>query len=426
MTDAGATAPPVEGGLDEPAELEPEQGSLALASPEDTHGRAEWEEAAAAVLRKARRLTDEDEDAQVWQKLTRPTLDGIGVTPLGTRDLLDDLQTSGRPTRGGAWDIRAHLGVVDAKAAHEEAMTDLENGVTSLWLRLEPDADLDTLLEGVFLDLAPVVLDAPTDPMAAAMALLTRAEDIELHPATNLGIPAEKVTAAAAGLAYGNGVLGFVVDATTVHDRGASDVQELAHSMHVAATYLRSLTGDGIMLEDAAALVEFRYAATDEQFPTIAKLRAARRLWARVLELSGAPAGSTTPDAPARSHEPADDERLRPVGQHAAHHRGGVRGGRRGRRRGHRAAVRQPARPSGRLRPPDRPQHQLAAHLRVPSRPGRRPGRWLVRRGEAHRRPRRRRVGAVRAAGRAARTWRRWSRRPRPSATSRSPPGAGR
>jgi methylmalonyl-CoA mutase len=34
--------------------------------------------------------------------------------------------------------------------------------------------------------------------------------------------------------------------------------------------------------------VEFRYAATDEQFPTIAKLRAARRLWARVLELSEA------------------------------------------------------------------------------------------------------------------------------------------
>ena len=34
--------------------------------------------------------------------------------------------------------------------------------------------------------------------------------------------------------------------------------------------------------------MEFRYAATDEQFPTIAKLRAARRLWGRVLELSGA------------------------------------------------------------------------------------------------------------------------------------------
>jgi methylmalonyl-CoA mutase len=42
---------------------------------------------------------------------------------------------------------------------------------------------------------------------------------------------------------------------------------------------------------EAAALVEFRYAATDDQFLTIAKLRAARRLWARVLELSGVPEG---------------------------------------------------------------------------------------------------------------------------------------
>ena len=58
----------VEGGLDEPAELEPEQGSLDLASPEDAHGRAEWEKAAAAVLRKAGRLAaDDPDDGRVGQ-----------------------------------------------------------------------------------------------------------------------------------------------------------------------------------------------------------------------------------------------------------------------------------------------------------------------------------------------------------------------
>ena len=83
------------------------------------------------------------------------------------------------------------------------------------------------------------------------------------------------------------GVRVFVVDATEVHDRGASDVQELAHSLAVGAHYLRSLTDAGFDLDEAAKIVEFRYAATDEQFTTIAKLRAARRLWGRVLELSG-------------------------------------------------------------------------------------------------------------------------------------------
>ncbi len=53
-------------------------------------------------------------------------------------------------------------------------------------------------------------------------------------------------------------------------------------------TALRTLVDAGFSAADAAALIEFRYAVTDEQFPSIAKLRAARRLWARVLELSGA------------------------------------------------------------------------------------------------------------------------------------------
>ncbi len=166
-------------------------------------------------------------------------------------------------------------------------MTDLENGVTSLWLRLPADADLDTLLDGVFLDLAPVVLDATDDALGAARSFLAHAEDVELHEATNLGIPASEASFEAATLAGGAGVLAFVVDATAVHDRGASDVQELAYSMQVATAYLRSLTEQGVSGEDAAKLVEFRYAATDEQFPTIAKLRAARQLWARVQTLSG-------------------------------------------------------------------------------------------------------------------------------------------
>ena len=34
--------------------------------------------------------------------------------------------------------------------------------------------------------------------------------------------------------------------------------------MHVAAAYLRALTAAGVTVDDAAALVEFRYAATDE------------------------------------------------------------------------------------------------------------------------------------------------------------------
>jgi methylmalonyl-CoA mutase len=274
----------VEGGLAEPEELEPEQGTLDLAAPEDRHDRAEWEAAAAAVLRRARRLGEADPDDLVWERLTRTTLEGIGITPLGTPEHLDGLVSAGRPTRVGEWDIRSHLVVTDATADNQALLTDLEGGVTSLWLEAPPDTRWASLLEGVLLDLAPVVLETTE---AGARSFLEYAAGRDLHPRTNLGQPAAAAGRELAELAWQTGVRVFVVDATEVHDRGATDVQELAHSMAVGATYLRTLTGFGFDLDEAAAIVEFRYAATDDQFTTIAKLRAARRLWSRVLELSG-------------------------------------------------------------------------------------------------------------------------------------------
>ena len=274
----------VEGGLAEPEELEPDQGTLDLSAPEDQHGRVEWEAAAAAVLRKARRLADDDPDDRVWDALTRETLDGIGITPLGTPDLLDGLVTVGRPIRPAAWDIRSHLAVSDAKTDNETLLTDLEGGVTSLWLEVPDDIEWSVLLDQVLLDLAPVVLETTE---AGARAFLEYAEGRELHPRTNLGIDARRATRDLADQAWQSGIRVFVVDASEVHDLGASDVQELAHSLAVGAQYLRGLTGAGFDLDEAAKIVEFRYAATDEQFTTIAKLRAARRLWGRVLELSG-------------------------------------------------------------------------------------------------------------------------------------------
>jgi methylmalonyl-CoA mutase len=277
---------------------------LNLAQPEDDHVVAEWEAAAAAVLRKTRRLTDEDDDALVWDKLGRTTLDGIAVTPLGTPTDLEGLVTAGRPTRAGAWDIRSHVSDPDAKLANESVLADLDGGVTSLWIQAGADADLATVLDQVMLDLAPVVLDAPTAPLSAARALLALIAEkgVEPHPGTNLGVdPIGAVhrglreelgwqddLVAVARVAEELGVLGVVVDATAAHDLGASDAQELGYGLAVGAAYLRVLTAAGLSVVGAARLIEFRFAATDEQFPTIAKLRAARRLWARVLELSGA------------------------------------------------------------------------------------------------------------------------------------------
>lgn len=270
------------------------------------HDQAEWEKATAAVLRKTRRLAEDAPDADVWDILSTTTLDGLSISPLGTSSLTADLPEIGLPgeapyTRGSGtadpelegWDVRGWFTDPATKAA--DITAELENGANSLWLTVGERgvaADrLAELLEPVFLDLAPVVLDAPSDPVGAAVAFLAVCRDkgVTPHPLTNLGASGTDLDAVVrvATLAKEAGVRGVIVDAARLHERGASDVQELAWSMMVAVTYLRALEAAGFTSDEAAGQLEFRYAATDEQFPTIAKLRAARALWNRVGEISG-------------------------------------------------------------------------------------------------------------------------------------------
>ncbi|MGI9155973.1 MAG: methylmalonyl-CoA mutase family protein [Marmoricola sp.] len=307
--------------LGDPKDLEPPQGTLELADAERSYDLSDWEAAAAAVLRKTGRLGEADADSAVWKALTRTTLDGIEVAPLGSTALVQELPDPGLPgtapyTRGrtlsrseNGWDVRAVFADRDVEATAAAVLTDLENGVTSLWLQLGesglPLDGLGTVLADVLLDTAPVVLETDGDPVGSAEALVAVLKDQGATPAEGTNLGADPIGAAArrgqqvsadevqqvvsrvAELAVEAGTLALVVDGTAVHDLGASDAQELGWSLAVGAAYLRVLVAAGHDVADAAGLLEFRYAATDEQFPTIAKLRAARRLWDRVLELSG-------------------------------------------------------------------------------------------------------------------------------------------
>jgi methylmalonyl-CoA mutase len=285
------------------------------------YSREAWEKATAAVLRKTRRLSDDAPDSDAWSVLTTTTLDGIDVTPLGTPDVTTSepgLPGQAPFTRGSTatreldgWDNRAWFADPDAQRTAADVTTDLENGINSLWLSLgtggTPIGALADVLEPVFLDLAAVVLDAPHEPLEAARAFAAVVEDKGVAPAPGTTVGVDPIGALlrgngvtdldivteAAAVAERIGCRAVTVDATAAHDAGASDAQELAWSLAVGAAYLRVLVADGRDVAAAADLIDFRYAATDQQFPTIAKLRAARRLWHRVLELSGvdAPAG---------------------------------------------------------------------------------------------------------------------------------------
>ncbi|MEU4033757.1 methylmalonyl-CoA mutase family protein [Streptomyces collinus] len=291
----------------------PDDGlSLAAEFPDATH--EQWQRLVEGVLRKSGKEVSGEaaEDA-----LSTTLEDGLRTRPLYTaRDGAPDpglpgfapYLRGGRPegNTAGGWDVRQrHAALTDGAV-----LGDLENGVTSLWLVLGeggiPVADLPRALDGVYLDLAPVVLDAGPDTEAAAAVLLRLYEEKGVDPKTvrgNLGAdplgyqartgtPQEFAPVAALAARCAEqypGLRALTVDALPYHEAGGSAAQELGASLATGVAYLRELTGAGLTVEAACAQLEFRYAATADQFLTIAKLRAARRLWGRVAEVSGAP-----------------------------------------------------------------------------------------------------------------------------------------
>jgi len=69
-----------------------------------------------------------------------------------------------------------------------------------------------------------------------------------------------------------------------LREAGATAVQEIAFTLANGCAYLAALANAGLDSEQAASRFSFFFAAHNDFFEEVAKFRAARRLWARVLE----------------------------------------------------------------------------------------------------------------------------------------------
>ena len=80
------------------------------------------------------------------------------------------------------------------------------------------------------------------------------------------------------------------IRADRLHDAGATAVQQLAFAIAEAVDRIVAAANTGTVVGEATARIEFVFAVGSTYFVEIAKLRAARLLWAAVLEAFGAPA----------------------------------------------------------------------------------------------------------------------------------------
>ena len=297
-------------------------------APDPVPEYAAWRKGVAGVLAKARRVEAAELPAEPEHLLDETTYDGLTIAPLYTRR--DELPEQPLPgafpfVRGGSatrdpqrgWFVAAFAGSADAAATNRTILSWLENGVSAVSLGVGAEgvanADIPTALTGLLFELAPLTLVAGADVDAAAAQVFTVLDGYQLAERAQIqvGLGAAPLTSAFAGaadididqavalatraIARPETVRAITVDGTAFHNAGAADAQELGASVAAGLAYLRALTAAGVDIADAFGQLEFRFAATDDQFATIAKFRAARRLWARVAQVCGAPAFGAAP-----------------------------------------------------------------------------------------------------------------------------------
>lgn len=295
-----------------------------------------------------RTLAEESlQGAPFEKKLVTHTYESIDVQPIYTsRDRPEEPDSEGFPglaplVRGSrplgsvsGWDLRQEFAHPDLKIANGEILDDLAGGVTSLLLRfdgaaregLDPDDDaaeqagsdgltvyhvddLGEALEGVELALVGVALDAGASflPAAAILAALWQHRNIpadHAQGAFNADPLAVLATRGTLPVATADALLqmaelaqwtaenyphvtAVAVSSTPYHHAGATAAQDIAFAAATGVQYLRSMTEAGMEIDTAARQMVFRMGVGTHHFLSIAKLRAARRVWSRVLQACG-------------------------------------------------------------------------------------------------------------------------------------------
>ncbi len=239
-------------------------------------------------------------------------IEGVEIAPLYTAA---NAQTGAPLARGPQdaerpFDLRAPILARDAASARSAILDALENGAASVLIDLTASpagADaLAEMLDGVLTDVAPIALRAGAQGAEAAERLSAA---VKASPAAPLALHLDPIGArlesgasadvgdwarrAARLSALHPRASLFLADGAAAHERGATPAFELAFALSGALAYAKALVEAGLPMEDAFARIVLALAVDQRPLIGIAKLRAARRLWARVAQACG----STAPAA---------------------------------------------------------------------------------------------------------------------------------
>jgi methylmalonyl-CoA mutase len=269
-----------------------------------------------------RALVEASLKGRPFETLRSRSADGIVIEPVYGRTHDAPALPAG-PAReaAGSWTLVQRADMPDLAAANTQMLDDLTNGATGIALvipgsvtagahgvAISDARSVERVFDGVELDFISLRLDGGRNGRDLALLVLDEYKrrlldlsrcrlDLGLDPfgalALNGRIVNRKELASRAGgmfakarkLDHKGGV--FCADARVHHGAGCSEAQELALALATGVDYLRLLEEAGIDPAISAPQTSMLLTADADQFLTIAKLRAARLLWARMLEASG-------------------------------------------------------------------------------------------------------------------------------------------
>lgn len=247
------------------------------------------------------------------KKLVWRTNEGFNVQPMYRAEDIADLKTTDslpgeypyvRGTRTeNDWLTRQEIIAENAVDANKKAIEVLSKGVTSLGFKVKNAEDVATLLNGI--DLATVEINinscikCATEVAKALVAVVKSAGatesfkgSIDFNPwrkALKHGIeyPGDIAKAAAEIIEISKDVPGLrvlAVDSVMFNNAGAYIFQELGYALAWGAEWLSMLTEAGLDVDTIAKRVKFNMGISSNYFMELAKFRAARMLWAQIVE----------------------------------------------------------------------------------------------------------------------------------------------
>ncbi len=227
------------------------------------------------------------------KRLLWHTEDGITVRPYYRREDIENIEWLQLApgefpyTRGvsasNSWKICQEINDSDCAAANKAAQTALAGGADEICFRRafpETAGDVAALFSG--LDAANTYFETPAAPALARLFRDAGAPAaVRFNPAWSYDDAASLLREARPGSRP------IMIPGAAFHESGGTTVQELGFTLAAGISYLDAMIARRIEINAACAAVSFSFAIGTSYFHQIAKLRAFRMLWARVVEAFG-------------------------------------------------------------------------------------------------------------------------------------------